>query len=372
MNWTSTLTKKQRQKNINKIKSGLLKKQELSAAEDTSISVAAKPQLLSTWCQTNDLECDACHDKEDHLCELAANLNVFKMTTEDLKKKLSAANLSLATTMEKESQLRESNNTLNLEAAQVRYDLDRLQQQLAQQLEDRDLAHADRVRLLEKTINDKEYEWARKNETLQKDLRRAIRSSIEDTEREVESLESLEQEIESLKMVIDMRSSENRELRIHNNELVTQVERLAFLETEMAKARHRLDEMTLVLQHKIDSERELLELSETLQSELVKSRAEIMQLKKNMENRQYLQDYHHTDKPAPFKVQHSNSDLVSRIQEEAQRPEHRNQHQQASSGKDKNLIMNVREKTESVAWMIQMPTSPTTSPCHQRKNFKSK
>ena len=53
-----------------------------------------------------DLECDACHDKEDHLCELAANLNVFKMTTEDLKKKLSAANLSLATTMEKESQLR--------------------------------------------------------------------------------------------------------------------------------------------------------------------------------------------------------------------------------------------------------------------------
>merc|ERR1719211_525030 len=127
-----------------------------------------------------------------------------------------------------------------------------------------------------------------------------------------------------------MRSSENRELRIHNNELVTQVERLAFLETEMAKARHRLDEMTLVLQNKIDSERELLELSESLQSELVKSRAEIMQLKKNMENRQYLQEHNH-EKPAPLKVQHSNSDLVSnRIQDE---PSHRNQHQQASSGK---------------------------------------
>merc|ERR1711997_1259056 len=130
-----------------------------------------------------------------------------------------------------------------------------------------------------------------------------------------ESLESLEQEIESLKMVIDMRSSENRELRIHNNELVTQVERLAFLETEMAKARHRLDEMTLVLQNKIDSERELLELSETLQSELVKSRAESMQLRKNLENRQFLHEQTGQDPsqhPPPLKVQHSHSDLVSR------------------------------------------------------------
>jgi len=363
MNWTSTLTKKQRQKKINKSKAGH-KKQDV---------IEAKPQLLSTFCQTSDQECETCQDKEHHLHELAANLNVFKMTAEDLKKKLSAANLSLATTMEKEYKLRESNEALRLDEAQVRYDLDQLQQQLAKKLEDRDLAHADRVRLLEKTIQDKECEWARKNETLRKDLRRAIKSSIEDTEREVESLESLEQEIESLKMVIEMRSTENRELRIHNNELVTQVDRLAYLEAEMANARHRLDEMTLVLQNKIDSERELLELSESLQSELVKSRAEIMQLKKNMENRQYLHEHNH-EKPAPFKVQHSGSDLVSLIQEESPSLQHRNQHQQASSGKDKNLIMNVREKTESVAWMIQMPTSALTaaSPCHQRGNLKSK
>jgi hypothetical protein len=37
----------------------------------------------------------------------------------------------------------------------------------------------------------------------------------------------------------------------------------------------------------------------------------------------------------------------------------------------KNLIMNVREKTESVAWSIQMPTN--ASPSNQRrKTFKTK
>ena len=89
-------------------------------------------------------------------------------------------------------------------------------------------------------------------------------------------------------MVVEMRSSENRELRIHNNELMAEVEKLAYLETELANSRQRLHEMTLVLQNKMDSERELLELSETLQSELVKSRAENLQLRKNWENGQFL------------------------------------------------------------------------------------
>ena len=88
------------------------------------------------------------------------------------------------------------------------------------------------------------------------------------------------QEIHSLRNVVEMRSAENRDLRIHNNELLTQVERLTYLESELRNAQHRLDEMTLVLQNKMDSERELLELSETLQEELVKSRAETLQYRK--------------------------------------------------------------------------------------------
>ena len=43
------------------------------------------------------------------------------------------------------------------------------------------------------TLQDKECEWAKRNEALRKDLRQAIRSSIADTERETESLENLEQ-----------------------------------------------------------------------------------------------------------------------------------------------------------------------------------
>lgn len=302
-------------------------------------------------CQT-DLECQACEEKSKTVENLSTDLFHVRSLSEEMRKKLSSCNRSLAITMEKESKLRSSHETLILEEAQARFELDQLRKQLSEQLEQRDQAHAERMKLLEKTLQDKECEWAKKNEVLRKDLRETIRSSIQDTEREAESLGNLEQEITSLRMVVDMRSSENRELRIHNNELMAQVDRLAYLETELANARHRLDEMTLVLQHKMDSERELLELSETLQNELVKSRSEAMHIKMNVENRQYLMQNQQQNRPV-LKVQHSHSELIPT-------PQHRNNHQQASSGKD--LIMNVREKSDSVAWMIQMPTtvSPST------------
>ena len=126
-----------------------------------------------------------------------------------------------------------------------------------------------------------------------------------------------------------MRSAENRDLRIHNNELSTQVERLSYLESELRNAQHRLYEMTLVLQNKMDSERELLELSETLQEELVKSRAETLQYRKGLENQHYLQQQQQfqdgiiaVERPR-LKVQHSQSELL------IPKNVHRNQHQQA-------------------------------------------
>ena len=134
-------------------------------------------------------------------------------------------------------------------------------------------------------------------------------------------------------MVIEMRSNENRQLRVHNNQLITQLERLAYLEGELANTRQRLDEMTMVLQNKMDSEKELLELSETLQQELVRSRAEIMQYKKNVENRQYLQEnmgqQHQEWERPPLKVQHSNSDLMQKQIQNLDDKGHRNHHQQA-------------------------------------------
>ena len=83
--------------------------------------------------------------------------------------------------------------TLTLDEAQVRYELDQLKKQLSKKLEERDEAHADRIRALEQTLHEKECDWVTKNENLRRDLRTAIRSSIQDTEREVESIDNLEQ-----------------------------------------------------------------------------------------------------------------------------------------------------------------------------------
>ena len=147
------------------------------------------------------------------------------------------------------------------------------------------------------------------------------------------------QEINSLRAVLDMRSAENRDLRVHNNELLSQVERLGYLKSELRNSQHRLDEMTLVLQNKMDSERELLELSETLQEELVRSRSETLQYRKDLENRQYLHEHDQIHHHQPIlKVKHSQSELFpTKIQSELYPkqstqplpPNHRNQHQQA-------------------------------------------
>lgn len=355
MNWTSTFTKKKnRQKN---------KKNGNSV---TNVHSNAKE---TKCCQTTEMECLQCIEKSLKMQTLAAETQKVEKSGEEFKRKLNAANASLVTIMDVEARLREDHEHLVLQEAQVRYDLEQFRKQFSDTLEERDCAHADRIRALEIVLQDKECEWAHKNEALRRDLRQAIRCSMADTEREVESLGNLEQEIESLKMVIEMRSTENRQLRVHNNQLLTQCDRLAFLEGELTNTRQRLDEMTMVLQNKMDSEKELLELSETLQQELVRSRAEIMQYKKNVENRQYLQEHLQQDyfERPPLKVQHSQSDLIQKISLDDIDKVHRNQHQQASSGKN-NLVMNLREKTESVAWMIQMPTNQ--SPNTYRRNVK--
>lgn len=125
-----------------------------------------------------------------------------------------------------------------------------------------------------------------------------------------------------------MRSAENRELRGHNNELMAQLDRLSYLESELANARHRMDEMSLVLQYKMDSEKELLELSESLQQELVKSRSETLQYKNNLENRQYLHEQDVLAKLPTLKVKHSQPDIYS-PNFSNNSSIHKNHHQQA-------------------------------------------
>merc|ERR1719264_320159 len=87
-----------------------------------------------------------------------------------------------------------------------------------------------------------------------------------------------------------MRSSENKDLRNVNEKLNEKIEHQSWLETELEKAKRRLEELALIVQSKMVSERELLELSEALQRDLVQSRAETLHYKQQIENRQYLQE----------------------------------------------------------------------------------
>ena len=51
-----------------------------------------------------------------------------------------------------------------------------------------------------------------------------------------------------------MRSSENKELRNVNNKLNEKIEHQSWLETELEKAKRRLEELALIVQNKMVSE----------------------------------------------------------------------------------------------------------------------
>ena len=139
------------------------------------------------------MECVLCIEKSTQMETLTEEAQKAEKSSEEIKRKLNAANSSLVGIMDVEAKLREDHEHLVLQEAQVRYELEQLRKQYTDQLEERDQAHADRVRALETVLQDKECEWANKNEALRRDLRQAIRSSMADTEREVESLGNLEQ-----------------------------------------------------------------------------------------------------------------------------------------------------------------------------------
>ena len=63
------------------------------------------------------------------------------------------------------------------------------------------------------------------------------------------------QEIASLQTVIELRGGENRQLREENNKLKNKLEDHHWLETELGKAKHRLEELTVIVQNKMVSER---------------------------------------------------------------------------------------------------------------------
>ena len=85
-----------------------------------------------------------------------------------------------------------------------------------------------------------------------------------------------------------MRSEELQQERKMNSELVQRVERIYYLESELGKARQRVEEMNLVVQNKMVAEKELIDMSEALANDLSKSRQEVLSLRHKLENKQYL------------------------------------------------------------------------------------
>jgi len=261
--------------------------------------------------QTDDAHCQRCEAYAGDVEFLEHQLSDVNVIQESLKQKLSKTKATLVVTIERETRLRNVQESLELEEAQVRYELEEIKASLAKQLEERDNAHSERIQLMEQVMNAKDCEWAKKNELLQKELRNTLRSALQDTEIEEHSLTSLEQEIDSLRSVIELRSAENRQLQCTNEKLAERIEHHAWLETELEKAKHRLEELSLIVQNKMVSERELLELSEALQRDLVQSRAEALHYKQQIENRQYLQDNNEKNLQMLHKVKHSQPDLFN-------------------------------------------------------------
>ena len=108
---------------------------------------------MKTSILISDFACLACEEKMLTLNNLSSDLQSVHNTVEDLKKKLNVSHVSLATSMDKENKLRDNHETLILEEAQARYELDQLKRQLSEKLQERDEAHAERMRLLESVRN---------------------------------------------------------------------------------------------------------------------------------------------------------------------------------------------------------------------------
>jgi len=377
---------------------------------------AGKENAIACQTQTDDVDCEKCAELSDEVCHLISQLSDVEFIQQDLRKKLSTTKSNLATSIDRESKLRDANESIQLDEAQTRYELNQIKMDLIQRLDEQQKSHDDHIKAMNETLKEREYEWANKNSLLQKELNSTVQSTLMENQKEDWSLSSLEKEIASLQTVIELRGGENRQLREENNKLKNKLEDHHWLETELGKAKHRLEELTVIVQNKMVSERELLELSEALQRDLVRCRHETMLLKQQLENQLERKI---------LTVKHSQSDLFNNNQQGSHigsaglelmtnarnrklssleqirdwapeklnnsvqsfpngtpaggnmQQDHRNQHQKASCGSideeqskkpslTPDLVLDLQEKAESVAWMLQM--EPTKSTCGSPRN----
>jgi len=241
------------------------------------------------------MKCNQCNQhevtSENYLMKIASlesELELTRTQHEEIKKKLDISKSSLSASAQREKKLKSQNDSLQLEEAQTRYELNELKRTFDEDLNRREQEHDNQMQLLEKVMSEKDAEWRRQQEALQCQLSNAMMHTLEQKSIENMTKTQLEQELSSLAMVMDMRSEELQQERKMNSELVQRVERIYYLESELGKARQRVEEMNLVIQNKMVAEKELIDMSEALANDLSKSRQEVLSLRHKLENKQYL------------------------------------------------------------------------------------
>lgn len=259
-----------------------------------------------------ELACEECQIKEAKMSIQQEQLLGLEADKSALQGKFTRTQQSLGEAIERETKLRSENESMALENAQSKYELKELRLEMEETLLKNEQDHEQQIQVLEQVMNEKDSEWKHRQESLQTDLQNALRTNIDLSNFENMSRTQLEQEIGSLRTVIDLRLKEIHELRRINGELNHKLERHYWLENELSKTRHRVEEMNLVVQNKMVAEKELIDMTEGLTHDLAKARNEIMTLKRNLENKQFIQ---------------SNQEFISPALDQKQLMQHRNQHQ---------------------------------------------
>lgn len=345
-NWTSEFIKVNRRKSSSKKEKKFGKKiRSCANTTSTTNTQQEKQQQQQQQCQkisfstqtTTEIskepppKCLNCPSKLAELNQLETKLNSLNSEMEILNREKLNLKDSLTDSEKRIRELVSDNESVSSQLKSLHGSMDR-------QLEQRDQAHSERIKLLEQVMNDKDIEWVKRHESLQKELRNALTSSLLDTDREEATMKALEQEIESLHSVIDLRTEEIHDLRGKNQELNRRLERYFWLENELSKSKQKMEEMGMIIQGKIHSEQELLSMMDSLQNELIHTKSESDQYRRELENRQYL-------------INHQSNKMNHH------RAKNNNNNNGASSGEDSGLVLDVVEKMDSVAWMIQMPAT---------------
>lgn len=219
---------------------------------------------------------------------LESELDLVHTEQQEIRKKLDVYKGTLSASAQRENKLRSQNECLQLQEAQARFELKELKKTLNEELDRREKEHEQQIQLLEQVMANKNTECLKEHEALQNEFNNAMRHTLEQKNIEDMTKQQLEQELSSLAMVLEIRREELQEERQKSEKLAQRCERLYYLETELGKARQRVEEMNIVVQNKMVAEKELLDISEALTNDLGTSRQEVLSLRRQIENRQYL------------------------------------------------------------------------------------